>query len=314
MLSIGKAGLTLDSLVLKEFRIPIIVTAVSNIIFNSLLIIALKKTNSLQTISHKYIFILSISDTLYSVFQLMMQACFPRIPENWIMVIYYGATKVYYQFSVFLVVSIGIDRYAHMKFLIKYPTVFTEKRAKVLVVMIIFLSLTLTVIYIYEILRQGEMFIPVLFYNLTISVSIITLCLLYWRAYKSVETRTRQMNLGNEKEAGSREHQEIEANATTVVNHPNRRNPTREFARAVFFILGCLILCNLPSIFASIVAAKQFPNTSKTAKFVKYGFNVLLFFNATLNAIIVLMFNRRVKKYVQGLFKKLMKVASNESQ
>ncbi len=285
---------------LKEFKIPIVGVAVSNIIFNSLLILALKKTNSLQTISHKFIFILSISDTIFSLIFSIITLIYLQLPVEWAMSIYFALLTFYYQFSVLLILSIGLDRYVHMKYLTNYPSIFTEKRARILIILILLLAIAQTALMIY-LSMQREFVIPLLIVNLTTLLCIITLCVLYWRAYKSIETRTRQMNLGNDNESNATSQNQNQSGDDTAI--AIRRSPTREFARAVFIILGVLIVCYVPSMFTSVIYTIQLQrqNANRTSLFVASGFSLLAFFNATLNAIVVLVFNRKVNNYLNGL-------------
>ena len=131
-----------QKLVLVTFNIISIIVTVAS---NSLVIVTLKKTNQLSNMSFKLIFILSISDICLAsmsqtLFTIMLSGFSDPTNCKFDSFVNFLAI-VFTHTSAYIIVMIGFDRFARMKYLNRYASIVTERRIYMTLVVFALLSL-----------------------------------------------------------------------------------------------------------------------------------------------------------------------------
>ena len=276
-------SMALKVTIYRYFIIPNIVVAVMNIVANAFLIHALRRLKKLQNISHKFIAILSISDICIGTSLLLTEPAFWFLSnETHILVLTKCSGVLLYTFSQFsglMILAIAVDRYIHMKYLVKYNLLMTNRRAVILVVFNIIATLLSSTIAV-----SGKMLNFGLASSLVPSLGLLGILfiqsVLYYRAYKSIRQRTGQLNLNSGMQP-----------AIETVKKPNQ-----EFCKSVLIILSSLWICYSP---AALFTAMY--NQEPDASWIMIGFFcalLLVYINSSLNALILISFNRQLKAFV----------------
>ena len=163
---------------------------------NSVLMWALKKTGQTNTISFQFIIMMSISDLLLSTAALIRQIMNIIQQYNincWAKIIFQIFIRTCSLFSFIMVALIALDRYLHMRYLERYPSIVTKTRGYILAV----------TAYLYSLAENMIFLLPVLYNKPQISQSIhifagfpimISICILYFRAIKSLRTKVDQLS------------------------------------------------------------------------------------------------------------------------
>ncbi len=269
------------------FQVPGLLLGTLCIIANSVLIHVLRKLQKLGTISFKLVLVLSISDILVGINTLMVFTLHEVVDKEMqeaaglctnIALYFCGC------FSFCMVSIIAFDRYTHMKYLTNYVTIMTNRRAIIMVGTALLMSGCFDAGMI-----CARIFGFVLPAQLTLNICsvllITTLFILYFKTYRAIATRTRQMNLNN--------------HAPAVA--PRRRNPGKEFSRSVLFIFATLVLCCTPYLVCSVY--RLLDSSSKFDVFLELLIDCVFCTNSLLNAVIFLIFNRDLRRHVLQFFK-----------
>ncbi len=273
----------------KKFSIPLFIISILNILINSFLIHALRRLKKLNTISFKFILLLSISDICYgitwTVYLSMTYTTYEA--NNWL--IFVIAVILAYFFSLFsgaMILLIALDRYIHMKFSLRYNMIMTKRRAVSLVVGLMFTSMILTII---ELCARLFDFVFIAHVTLNVLLAIGSSCLftLYLKAYRSVQRQTEQMNLDRS----------MPSRAT------QRRNPCRELSRASFAIFASLIICYTPYSICSTVSHYGYRDESKLSVNLEFAFLCFVHINPSSNAIIFIALNRDLRGFLKNFLK-----------
>ena len=108
------------------------IIAFLNILGNGFLIYALKKTGQTKTISIKFIIIMSVSDLLTGIIGMfLISFLFWEEFYNYcsLQVAARFSISITTSFSIAMIALVALDRYFHMKYLERYPTIITKQRS-----------------------------------------------------------------------------------------------------------------------------------------------------------------------------------------
>ncbi len=261
-----------------HYTIPNLVIAVSSIFINCFLIHALRKLNLLQTISYRLITVLSVSDIFIGFALLVTEPSyilFSKPSQQFMLNLCTGVSLfTFCQFSGFMIILIAVDRFIHMKYSVNYPVIITNRRAMKLVIFNIAFSLSLTATYVCA-LVYNFVFVYYLSMASIASVAFITLSVLYYNAYRSTKISTTSLES----------------------SQVNIRKSSREFTRAVLFILGSLWICYSPFVAFSIIRHSHAVDNVYAASVGFFGSELLIYLNSTINAVLFIAFNTKLKEY-----------------
>ena len=267
------------------FTAPNISIGVINILVNSFLIYSIWRLKKLQTISYKLVVVLSVSDILIGCGLLITEPMFLFAKQDGDIFNVRLVTGIFLytfcQFSGFMIVAIAIDRFIHMRYSASYSAIVTKRRAVISVIGIFSFSIALTAAFVCS-LKYKIVFAYYLSLSIITLVSFIVLSALYSAAYISMQKRTAVVP-------------ERRGRLSIAVN----RNSSQEFYTAVVFILSSLWICYTPFV---IFSALKYKDTN-VERFVLIGFfisEVLVYANATINAIVFISFNNHLKSYARN--------------
>ena len=168
----------------------------TSITSNSVLMWALKKTGQTNTISFQFIIMMSISDLLLSTAALIRQIMNIIQQYNincWTKIIFQIFIHSCSLFSFIMVALIALDRYLHMKYLERYPSIVTKTRGYILAVTACLYSLAENIMLLFLVLYNK----PLISHSMRIFGSapiMISICILYFRAIKSLRTKVDQLS------------------------------------------------------------------------------------------------------------------------
>lgn len=270
------------------FSIANIIIAIPGIFLNSLLSFLLWKFKKLNTISFRFIFILSVSDIIVGITLVSSRTVFLSING-----VDFEEIKTYSdiacdtlcQFSYTTVLLVAIDRYFHMRLLTRYSQVMTKKRALILILANAAICLSFLILRIIGYLK-GFYSMSLTVYQLSAIFFAVTVSSIYCHTFRSMEKRTKQLNLAT-------------TNAPVAVK---RRDPTKEFQKVMILILTAMALCVTPMAVFSPVQFIYEQRKSYNKAITVWSFLARLFmcFNSTLNATIFLMVNQELKGFLLG--------------
>jgi len=273
-----------------------IATGFGNLIANGLVILALVLSKQTATSSMKLIFLLSVSDcflacfsqTLFAVMlttdRQQQNSCQIEMAAQFFAILFTHT-------SVYIIVLIAFDRYAHLKFLTKYTTVVTPHRLQKSVWLVATLAVLQASAYVMG--THYGMFNTVkrvlIFIDILILCTAIVFTLL---AVKAVREHRRQ------------------AQNQSILNEVNR-TVSRLAAKILLTILG---FYSVYIVIASVHAAKKQSTTGAIRGWLEFGlfFGYLLAYaNSLANAIIFFDVNRKARHAVIQRFCRLSSISSS---
>ena len=174
----------------------IIIIGVFNISGNAILIWALKKTRQTKTISFQIIIIMSISDLAMSAGILLM-LILPYIPQQnmarcWVTVLCQILLSTFSLYSFIMVALIALDRYLHMRYLERYPSILTKKRGYCLAIASFVYALTVNLIYNLPLPYNISYFSQSVTVFM-VSLIVISVFVLYYKAIRAIRTKASQL-------------------------------------------------------------------------------------------------------------------------
>ena len=311
------------------------------IISNSYLIHALRKLKKLRKLSYRFVLYLSISDVCFGISGMLMDSislygskckCI-KVPDPLVWLI--AGHNFCSNFSLGCVLIIAIDRFLHMKFLTRYETMMTKRRARMLLMInTVFTTQTITVMSIlpyYEkrfIIKHYETYriyriVLSFFYIALISSIFVVYIWTYLTIRKRVANLTSIQGRGMVPEtAQSRKETEeivperprpgkvrnnhqgkIPASSTSRT----RRSPDQEFARGMVYIVLSLVICSLPNLCIPVSqwlisvygSNKLFAKTMELTEKMQRWTYLMLILNGALNAIFLIAFCRELRKFTR---------------
>ena len=279
----------LEITALELFKAPILLLDLLCLLLNSILIHVLRKLKKLETISFKFVLVLSISDiciAVTSICAFLFQKLFPRHFEFAAVISMYTLVYLFCFFSFGMISVISIDRYIHMRHLTEYSTFMTNRRGIIMVATTAFLSACFDVLIICGRVFGFALEVQLVI-NLTVACWIVIVFILYIMAFKAIKSRTDQMKLDDG------------LSQFTI----QRRNASREFSRAVLVILCALVICYTPYLIFSIKRYRFPKDEDKLNMFLEYVAFCFVSANSSFNAIIMLTFNKDMNNFVFQAFK-----------
>ncbi len=275
------------------FKVPFFIATISNLMVNLYLIILLKRNKLLRVISYIFVFALGISELLQSIEQLALLVVFEVSPDERDRIKQIEDCSTYlsmgaWQFSLLMIALIAIDRYIHMRFLTKYQDIMTVKRAIIFIALNFLLSL-LSVFLLYilsDSSSTSQALVIQICYNCLIGLFLLSLCIVYWKSYRSIKRRTNEMSL--------------ERPATSL-----RRDPSQVLSKAVIYILAPFFVCYLPYITITIISTKEVSQPESITSVLSSISQLLLTCVSVMNSIILISVNRQLRQYTKALFKRL---------
>lgn len=271
----------------KIFSIVNLVISVSNITTNSILIRTLWKLKKLNTTSYKFIFIQCISDTVVGSALLLS-----RIVLHSVSFTHYCNLKRYSDiicdslcmFSGIMVILIALDRYIHMRFLNRYSAWMTRRRAALLVICNVALSSLAAAAQVFAHLNN---FYPLM--NLVLNgIAILIISgasVAYFSAFRSLNRRTKQLEFQTARSNDAR----------------RKRNPTREFLKAMVSVLSALAFTFTPFVITSalvFVKRNNLVSAERTVIILYLTSRLFVCTNSSLNAVLYIILNRELRVYV----------------
>ena len=174
----------------------IIIIGVFNISGNAILIWALKKTRQTKTISFQFIIIMSISDLAMSTAYLIM-LIIPYITQRnksrcWVTLLCQVLLSTFILYSFIMVALIALDRYLHMRYLERYPSILTKRRGYCLAIASFVYAVTVNVIYALP-LPNNITYIFQSFSMIVGSLIVISVFVLYYKAIRAIRTKASQL-------------------------------------------------------------------------------------------------------------------------
>lgn len=281
------ANMILVRSVYNYFAIADIIVSIANIVTNSILVHSLRKLKKFNTVSYKFILFLSISDICNSISLTVSAIAFycatTEAQHAFIDVMRGGMMFSFSNFSGFMIVSIAVDRYIHIRHFSKYNQIVTKQRATILVIFLIFMSLAFDA-FVAICRHYGVHFISQMVINSALVIGLAITCQLYFGAYRSVKRRTNAVN------------QDSRIKTSVVTPH---RNAEQEFLLASALITITLVLCLSPYVIVSTIRfydLKRF--ATKTELAIRFA-EMLICLNSSFNAFILVSFNSETKRYVK---------------
>ena len=270
------------------------------IILNSLLCYAIWKLKLYQTTSYRFILALAISDlftgaVIQPLYSLEFANTFyeSRFAQDFLVILQFFA-YILGQYSGFMVVTISIDRYLHMKHLVNYNVYMTSKRAKFLMLFNIILSIAMEVVQTSSIFVGLYVYVRIFILTVNILVSLAGISF-YLRTFLTTKNRVESLNLSsNISSSTARNYQRVDL----------------QFAKGILVLLISLSLCYFPYFMTAIILSIKIIQKNKKNDI---GLSFYIFFYCTfllmfmvplINSIVLCVFNRAVRRYLASLLRR----------
>ena len=182
--------------VLWSLRITNSTISLLNIVGNSLLIYALKKTGQITTISIQLIVLMSVSDVISGTVALSLinillwkqfdSNCYLKVTTQFL-------HRIFLVYSFLIVLLIAMDRFLHMKYLIRYPLIMPKRRMWNLVC---FSFCCCTLIAFFSSMPFFKVYMKIgnMVHTVLAAVCMITVFVLYYKTMKVIDRRVTSMD------------------------------------------------------------------------------------------------------------------------
>ena len=284
----------------------------SNILCNSFLIFALQRRKKLKIISYWLIFCLSCSDVFFGIFGLTNQSLMlTLVNDYWMYNIWMVINALEYFFASFsatYLLIIAIDRFIHMKHTLRYQSIMTKNVARFLVCFnVIFTVHIVTMVMLLPAFQSKfikKHLYSYLIYRFVLSlvyiVVVLSVCILYIATYCSIKRR-----IGNAPDRSKRGN-----NITKRSDiYKDRRRPDQEFSICIMLIIILVLLFEAPNLCASVyinvsrLFQLRLTFSKELGLFLQWTY-LLLQFNSSLNAVVLLILCRELRKFTRNVFKR----------
>ena len=284
------------SSILNCFRVFNFIIWPLNILGNAFLIYALRKTGQTNTVSFKFIIIMSISDLIYGITGLFSVSllfwkhfdsnCYLQSGAEWIL-------NTQGSFSMMMIALIALDRYLHLSYLSRYQSIMNTMRGYCMALTSLFFCAIMATMY--QILLNYNKETATMLLSIGVFFGILTLggiLVLYCKAYKSLQRKApKQTN-----------------QVARSILHGSRR-----FLKTAKLIVISAVLLTMPKMLAMmfdfINLRKSFMNEISLDAF--RWFAILIYsVNAFSSSTIFIMHNRVVKQLLKSIIT-LNRVHSN---
>ncbi len=293
-----------DAFIAKEQVITLVVfntlLTLPNIVINAFLIYAIWKLKLLNSISHRLIVCLNISDICIAVF---LQPLFSAI------LLQRGAIRLrlaaqffsftFCQFSGVMTLIITLDRYIHMKYLQSYNLYMTPKRASFLIIANILSSVGLGTVYSLSTKYGFFFYLNITFIIIDFFVVVVSF-ILYTKTFLDIRRQIENLQLDSSVPAKTKK----------------RQRPDLEFAKGMIVICILLAVNYFPYfIVGGIVSFRiQFDGKEAVDSLVLplYWTYLLVYVNGFCNALVIIAFNKKIRGFtLSRVFRKDVSLADS---
>ncbi len=270
------------------------------ILFNVLLIMAMKKTGDTKSITANYIIIMSVSDIGIGLIVMPMIFAMVTSESARTSCSFQSATQ-FFAFAVgytsfLLLIAIAVDRYIRMTLLTKYESVMNTFRMKCTVVGIVIVSFSfalLTVFYLSFPMHMAAVSMNVTFISVIYIVYTSMLCRLDKQAIPSTPPSSLK-----EKSRGR----------SLIRKRRSRRKRDIAVTKTVKILLGTIFIMYMPyNIISSIWTYYKFYKKENPGLFLNvsvFWTYIVLFLNSVANVFVYAHGNGKIRKYVVSFVRK----------
>ena len=266
-----------------------------NIAINSFLCFAIFRLKLLKTISYRLVLFLTISDLCIATIE-------QPLATSGYLHAYHGAKRAYKlqlviqfgafslcQFSGIMIVIMAIDRYLHMKYLNRYNTVMSNKRAYILISINLLSSLMCGISYTLSSVYGFFFYMNtvLLFIDLTVLLSSF---FIYLRAFMTLRSHVASSEI---------------ASARSQSKGTTTRRADLQFMKGILLIMLSLSFCYMPYFILGIYISflrRAGDSVSLSLTIALYWTMEIVFLAPSMNALIFFMFSKKLKDY---LFEKI---------
>ena len=170
-------------------------TAVFNITGSSLLLWALKKTGQTSTISFHFIIMMSISDLIASICNAIFLALitWKEYSMNcWMSSLLQFLVGTFNTISFLMIVLVALDRFLHMRYLERYPSIVTKRRGHLFVVAALFVA-SIANASLFLVTSESEVAIIRVFYVISVILFLFSIFMLYRGAMRALRAKSSQL-------------------------------------------------------------------------------------------------------------------------
>ena len=265
----------------SDFLVPNLTIAILMVSSNAILIHGIRKLNKLQSISWRHSLALSINNTFYGTIIVTRTTVLKLINDlkTYTVISLSSRTLLFIcgLYSFLLMFLITVDRYIHITRPMQYNLLMTPRKSKLLLAILFAISFILTCIIILGFLfRLATVILPLI--SIIAFACFMFLVILYYRAYKTLERRTRQ----------ARFQRRIRSNL---------RNPSKAFSKAVLLTISSMVVCCIPFLFIKPISS-YYPK-DRTIQIIEFIADDLVYANWVSNAFIMIYLDRRLRNYVK---------------
>ncbi len=267
-----------------------IVVSIATIMANMFLITAILRLKKLRSIPFRFVFCLSVSDTSIGLMQLSSAILSISIREKRVFRLFKLGEQLtamaFETFTICMIVTITMDRYLHMKHLLRYNLVMTTRRANIIVLINICASITVALIFLFLSIYTPYVKTACLVYTIAGYIALVAVIMLYFRSYFAI--RTRIANFTNE----------------NVIQRSRRQN--EEFTRMMLFILTSLIVCYVPGsiyvVYTTVAGQQALVGRVQFGTTLNWLYT-LMCLNSAVNAVNFVAFSQELRSYTKRFFR-----------
>ena len=264
---------------------------------NLFLCYAILKLRLLNRTSFRFILALTISDLcsiliLEPLYIVQYTSAFKGniSSHNWQLVTQFcGFSSC--QFSGVMILMIALDRYLHMKYLNNYPSVMTEKRSTILILINAATSLICAILFTISSIYGFFFYVNIVYLFADLAV-FLTCYLVYLQAFLTLRANVADSNIRND------------------TSRNNIRRADVKFAKGVLFIMLALSICYMPYFITSIAVALEKRNrnngVNQSLAAGLYWSMELVLAVPFINTILLVSFNKKLKNFMLRIMNRNM--------
>ena len=259
---------------------------VFNITCSLLLLWALKKTGQTNTISLQFVIMMSISDLIVSISNavalplMTLKGYGTNCWMSWersLVQLFLGTCNT---FSFFMIILIALDRYLHMKYLERYPSIVTKKRGYLVAVAAFFIASTVQGVLILPI-SESEIATIQAIYVVSVCPPLLSIFLLYRGAMRALKAKSNHLT------------------QSIIIQ-------TRSLSNAAKWITICITALTVPLFTMQAIEVtdedKRLMNSS-TINSMKFFAYITYTFNAFCSSIIFMSQNRPIRILLKRVYR-----------
>ena len=280
------------------------VASLFDILINLSLMCAICKLKLLKKISYRFIIALCISDTcIGAIVQPLLTARLlltNKATRTIVRLVYQFFAITFCNGTGMLICTISLDRYIHMRYLQRYSDHMSTKKANALLVGVVLSSTCMGVAITIAAIKGHVLYVSsiVLVVNF---VALLAIAIFYTRAYLSIKKR-----LANTK-----------IKTSNVSRGRKFPRPDLTFAKGMLLILISLIICYIPYLviggIVALLSDTASTNEQYTLQMAFYWSLVFTYFVSFINAMILFIFDGKLKSFAKAFFKRTHRPRNQET-